>query len=141
MASAQPQRGVKVGTLTCNVSSGFGFIFGSKKSLKCTYARTGGTGEHYSGTFSKYGLDIGFADSARAGLGRGGADLRRAAGGDAAGRLCRRDGRRHDRRRARRQRPVGGLDKSIALQPLSISGNTGLNLAAGVGVITLKYEP
>ena len=35
---------------------------------------------------------------------------------------------------------IGGLDKSIALQPLSVSGNTGLNIAAGVGVITLKYE-
>ena len=32
-------------------------------------------------------------------------------------------------------------DKSIALQPVSVQGNTGLNIAAGVGVITLKYEP
>ncbi len=35
---------------------------------------------------------------------------------------------------------VGGLDKSIALQPVSVQGNTGLNIAAGVGVITLKYD-
>ena len=35
---------------------------------------------------------------------------------------------------------IGGLDKSIALQPVSVQGNTGLNIAAGVGVITLKYE-
>jgi len=34
---------------------------------------------------------------------------------------------------------IGGLDKSIALQPLSVSGSTGLNIAAGVGVITLKH--
>ena len=36
---------------------------------------------------------------------------------------------------------VGGLDKSVALQPLSVQGNTGLNIAAGVGVISLKFEP
>ena len=36
---------------------------------------------------------------------------------------------------------VGGLDKSIALQPLSVQSNTGLNVAAGVGVITLKFTP
>ena len=33
---------------------------------------------------------------------------------------------------------VGGLDKSIALQPLSLEGNKGLNVAAGIGAISLK---
>jgi hypothetical protein len=33
---------------------------------------------------------------------------------------------------------VGGFDRSIALQPLSVEGNTGLAVAAGVGVITLR---
>ncbi len=36
---------------------------------------------------------------------------------------------------------IGGLDKSIALQPLSIEGNTGLNVAAGIGALHLKYAP
>jgi hypothetical protein len=36
---------------------------------------------------------------------------------------------------------VGGLDKSIALQPLSIEGNRGLNVAAGIGSISLKSAP
>ena len=40
-ASAQGSA-VKVGNLTCNVSSGFGFIFGSSKALNCTYAGVGG---------------------------------------------------------------------------------------------------
>lgn len=33
---------------------------------------------------------------------------------------------------------VGGLDRSIALQPLSVEGNTGLSLAAGVGQMRLR---
>ncbi len=36
---------------------------------------------------------------------------------------------------------VGGLDKSIALQPLSVEGNRGLNVAAGVGAISLTSAP
>jgi len=33
---------------------------------------------------------------------------------------------------------VGGSDKSIALQPLSVQAQTGLNLAAGVASLRLK---
>jgi hypothetical protein len=36
---------------------------------------------------------------------------------------------------------LGGFDKSIDLQPLSVRGNEGLNVAAGIGSITLKYTP
>ena len=36
---------------------------------------------------------------------------------------------------------VGGFDRSFALQPLSVSGNEGLNVAAGVGEISLKLTP
>ena len=33
---------------------------------------------------------------------------------------------------------VGGSDRSIALQPISVEGLTGLNVAAGVASITLR---
>src|ERR1700757_2482057 len=61
-ADAAPH-GVKVGTLTCNVASGWGFVFGSSKDLHCTFRgnRTGG-GEHYTGTISKFGVDIGYTE-------------------------------------------------------------------------------
>ncbi len=36
---------------------------------------------------------------------------------------------------------IGGLDKSIALQPLSVEGNKGLNIAAGIGAISLHSSP
>ncbi len=35
---------------------------------------------------------------------------------------------------------MGGFDKSIALQPISITGNSGLNIAAGIGAMELKYQ-
>src|SRR5205814_8108764 len=34
---------------------------------------------------------------------------------------------------------VGGFDRSITLQPVSSEGSTGLNVAAGIGAISLKY--
>jgi len=56
---------VNVGTLTCNVASGFGFIFGSSKALNCTFAGLG-RGEHYVGNITKFGADIGYNVGRRA---------------------------------------------------------------------------
>lgn len=132
--------GIKTGSLTCNVESGFGFLFGSSKSLKCTFVPNTGAGEHYSGTFTKYGVDIGYADNATLvwGVVAATSDRRPGAlegdytGATAGATLVVGLGANV---------LVGGTDRSIALQPLSVQGNTGLNVTAGVGVITLKYEP
>jgi len=56
--------GVKIGTLTCQVASGWGFIFGSSKDLRCNFAPGNGMGEHYIGSISKFGVDIGYTSSA-----------------------------------------------------------------------------
>src|SRR5215470_20356027 len=58
-SAAQAQGGVKVGTLTCNVASGWGFVFGSSRGLNCTFSGPGGV-EYYSGAISKFGVDIGY---------------------------------------------------------------------------------
>lgn len=42
MGSPAQAQAVKAGTLTCNVSSGFGFIFGSSKAVNCTFSPVGG---------------------------------------------------------------------------------------------------
>jgi hypothetical protein len=34
---------------------------------------------------------------------------------------------------------VGGSNRSVALQPLSVSGQVGLNIAAGVAGLDLRY--
>src|SRR5690349_16574775 len=52
--------GVKVGTLNCNVAGGMGFVFGSTKNLACSYEPTKATAEHYAGTISKWGVDVGY---------------------------------------------------------------------------------
>jgi hypothetical protein len=135
-AAAAPH-GVKVGTLTCNVASGWGFVFGSSKDLHCTFRGTHGA-EHYTGSISKYGVDIGYTEGGvlvwgvfaptsdtRSGALDGdyvGATANATVGVGLGANVL-----------------VGGFDRSFALQPLSVSGNTGLNVAAGVGAIRLDH--
>jgi Protein of unknown function (DUF992) len=134
-AQAAPH-GIKVGTLTCNVASGWGFVFGSSKDLHCTF-RGNSHHDHYSGSISKFGVDIGYTDGGvlvwgvfaptsdvRAGALEGdyvGATASATVGVGLGANVL-----------------IGGLDKSIALQPLSVEGNKGLNVAAGIGSISLK---
>ena len=138
-ANAAPH-GVKIGSLTCNVASGWGFVFGSSKDLHCTFRGNRAHGEHYTGTISKFGVDIGYTDGGVLvwGVFAPSSDIREGAlAGDYVG--------------ATASATVGvglganvligGLDKSIALQPLSVEGNKGLNVAAGVGAVTLKSAP
>lgn len=136
-ANAAPS-GVKVGTLTCNVAGGMGFVFGSTKDLRCSYEPTKAAVEHYAGKISKWGVDIGFTGKGKLvwAVFAPSTDVRPGAlAGDYAG--------------ATAQANVGvglganvligGLDKSIALQPLSVEGSTGLNVAAGIGQISLTH--
>lgn len=136
--SAHAQGAVQIGTLTCNVSGGWGFVFGSSKALRCTFARAGGGPEHYGGSINKFGVDIGytqggvllwgvFAPSANLAPGGLSGNYVGATGSATVG--------------AGANVLVGGSNRTISLQPLSIEGNTGLNVAAGIGAISLRYQP
>ncbi|MGD0189764.1 MAG: DUF992 domain-containing protein [Rhizomicrobium sp.] len=130
--------GVKVGVLTCHESSGWGFVLGSTKHLHCTFSNGKGYAEQYEGKVSKFGVDIGYTSSAviiwdvvapNSGAARGalagdyaGAQASVALGGGIGANAL-----------------VGGLHRSVALQPVSIEGETGLNVAAGIGAISLRF--
>jgi hypothetical protein len=136
VANAAPA-GVKVGDLTCNVSSGFGFIFGSSKDLHCTYRPSGHPREHYVGAVNKYGVDIGYTEGGILvwGVFAPTSDL---APGALSGTYAGATADATIGVGLGANVLIGGLKKSIALQPLSIEGNKGLNVAAGIGSITLK---
>jgi len=130
---------VKTGYLTCHEASGWGFVFGSSRELRCSYSSNGGRTEYYSGSVSKFGADIGYLKSsvilwavaattkdikpgALAGhYGGVTASLTLGAGGGA-------------------NVLVGGFENSIALQPISVEGQNGLNVAAGFEELNLKYR-
>lgn len=135
---AQAQAGVAAGTLTCNVASGWGFVFGSSRALRCTFSHPGGI-DHYAGHINKFGVDIGYtqggvmvwgvfaptsnlAPGALSGAYAGATASATVGVGVGANAL------------------VGGNANTITLQPLSIEGNTGLNVAGGIGAISLHFE-
>ncbi len=129
--------GVQAGFLTCNVASGWGFIIGSSRKLRCVWEPEKGVQYNYNGTVGQFGVDIGYhrssvllwtvvsatSDKGAKGLeGSYAGVTAQASVGVGAGVSA----------------LVGGFKKSFTLQPFSISGETGLNAAAGVQSITLK---
>ncbi len=134
-ADAAPS-GIRVGDLTCNVASGWGFVFGSSKDLHCTYRGANGHREHYTGAISKFGVDLGYTEGGvlvwavfapTGDMGKG------ALSGDYVGATA----QATVAVGAGANVLVGGMKKSIDLQPLSVEGSKGLNVAAGIGSISL----
>jgi len=136
-AAAQRPARAKTGILNCDVSGGFGWIIGSQKSVSCTFTPDQpGPREGYVGTITRFGLDIGatarghmvwavFAETvagpgALAGDYVGASGEATVAGGLGANVL------------------VGGSNRTISLQPISVSGQIGLNLAVGVADLSLR---
>jgi hypothetical protein len=133
----QPQARLRVGTLTCVGQGTLGMILGSRERLNCTYVpSTIAPARNYTGTITRLGLDVGIrgqsviiwavlasstqlptdalvgefvgvAADASLGLGAGAQVL------------------------------VGGTRKSVVLQPLSVRGGVGVNIAAGVAGMRL----
>lgn len=140
VSPAQAQGGVQVGVLTCNVSAGWGFIFGATRGLRCTFAPRPGYAEHYVGTISKFGVDIGYLQGAVMVWGVV-APTTRLAPGALTGNYVGVSGGATVGVGATANVLVGGSRRSITLQPVSIQGNTGLNVAAGIASMTLRYAP
>ena len=130
--------GVKAGILECHVASGFGFIFGSSKDLNCLYSPDNHkNSQRYTGKIQKFGVDIGYTQSGillwvviapTNDVDRGalqgkyvGVTAEVTAGAGLGANAL-----------------IGG-GNSMALQPLSISGQQGLNVAGGIGAVTLKW--
>jgi len=139
-APAHAAAGVKVGVLTCDIAAGAGLIIASRKELACRFDGASGRSEVYSGSITKVGLDVG---------GTGGAVLVWAvfapASSVAPGAL---EGRYFGV--SAEVTPgvgvganvlVGGFDRSINLQPISIQGQVGANVAAGIAGMRLVSPP
>jgi hypothetical protein len=130
---------VEVGVLTCKVSGGVGFVFGSTKDLDCVFEGLSGGRDRYVGAINKFGLDLGFTGSsyivwtvlapsvaipagALAGD-YGGVSAEATVGlGVGANAL------------------IGGSENSIALQPVSVQAQQGLNVAVGVAALSLRFD-
>jgi hypothetical protein len=136
-ADAQPVQRVQVGILECRGGASVGFIVGSVTNLGCVLRITGMPEDRYVATIRKVGVDLGITQESAlawnvwapvAQLGPGalsgnyaGAQGSATVGIGVGGNVL-----------------VGGSDNSIALQPLSVQGQVGLNVAAGLESLELR---
>lgn len=130
------QSRARAGMLTCSVSGGLGLIVTSQRGMACVFEPSRGLAEQYVGVIRRFGLDIGatqqgviawavlsegsVAPGSLAGSYVGGSAEATVGAGLGANVL------------------VGGSSRQVTLQPVSISGQTGLNLAVGVGDLELR---
>jgi hypothetical protein len=130
--------GVKIGLLTCDIGGGLGYVLGSAREADCVFTSTTGREitDQYSGDVRKLGIDLGFTTRSRliwavfaptAGYHRGslaglyvGASAEATLGAGVGANLL-----------------IGGTSGSIHLQAISVTGQLGLNIAAGSASITL----
>jgi hypothetical protein len=139
LASVHPadaQR-VRAGVLTCDVAPGIGFIIGSQKAVACFFApELPGPRHLYDGSISKFGLDIGTTEGGVMVWGvytetLGGPDFLAGDYLGASGEVTIGAG-------LGANVLVGGSNRTIALQPISVESTVGLNLAIGVAELRLR---
>jgi uncharacterized protein DUF992 len=134
-ADAQPRQ-VQVGQLTCSLSASIGLILGSQKNVNCVFrGQPGEPEEAYTGTMTTIGVDIGvttggvivwtvFADSNRyRGMLAGtyaGATAEASVGAGVGANVL-----------------VGGSNHTVTLQPISLQGQLGFDIGAGIGALEL----
>lgn len=130
---------VRMGTLQCHIDGNAGFIVGSHTGLTCVLRRLNGVREYYHGSITKIGVDVGFtADTELVWLvfapslqiepgaleGRyWGVSAEATAGVGIGANVL-----------------IGGFDRSINLQPISVQGQTGVDIAAGVAGMRLIHS-
>jgi len=135
-ADAQSRTRTRVGTLTCDVAPGVGLILGSRKAVDCVYTSSSRRyRERYTGSVGRLGIDIGFTGGGKlawavfAPSRRGpgalagtyvGAGAEATVGAGLGANVL-----------------VGGSDRSVALQPLSIGVQTGANVALAASSLEL----
>ncbi|CAN1721722.1 DUF992 domain-containing protein [Hyphomicrobium sp. 1Nfss2.1] len=129
---------VEIGVLTCQVSGGIGFVFGSSKDLECTFKGPRSI-EHYFGSIDKFGIDLGFTDRVKI-VWTVFAPTRDLAPGALAGKYGGVSAEATVGLGVGANALLGGSHNSIALQPLSVSGQEGLNIAVGVAALRLRAE-
>ena len=131
---------MRAGILQCQGGQNVGFVVGSVTSLECVFQSEGRRPEPYIATVRRFGLDLGFteqtqfswavnAPNSRLGRGElagnyGGVGANASVGIGGGGNFL-----------------VGGPANAYALQPISVQGQTGLNVAAGIAGIELQPVP
>jgi len=127
----------KVGTLTCDISGGIGLIITSKKDVTCMFTPSQpGPREVYTGSITKFGLDVGGTTGGEMVWAVDAPTTRRF--GALAGHYGGASGEATVGAGIGANVLVGGSNRTVTLQPVSVQGQAGLNLAVGVSELELR---
>jgi hypothetical protein len=139
LASAQAQQPdrVKVGVLECRGGASVGFIVGSVTNLGCVFRADGMPEDRYIATIRKVGVDLGITQESALAWGVY-APVARLGPGDLSGNYAGAQGSASVGVGLGGNVLIGGSANSIALQPLSVQGQVGLSVAAGLAALELR---
>src|SRR4051812_42011263 len=134
---AQSQQGVQLGVLNCRGGASTGFIVGSVTNLGCVLTNTGRPDQPYVATIRKVGIDLGITEQTALSWAVF-APVNYAGFGDISGNYGGAQGSATFGVGLGANVLVGGSQNSVALQPLSLQGSTGLSIAAGLQSLELR---
>ena len=132
-----PLNRVQVGVLECRGGASIGFIVGSVTHLGCVLRIAGMPEDRYVATIQKVGIDIGITEETSMAWGVY-APVARLGPGDLSGNYVGADGSAAIGVGVGGNVLIGGSNNSIALQPLSVQGSVGLDVAAGLESLELR---
>ncbi len=136
-AAQQPMQRVQVGILECRGGASVGFIVGSVTHLGCVFRADGRPEDRYVATIRKVGLDLGITEESALAWGVY-APVAQLGPGDLSGDYAGAQGSATLGVGIGGNVLVGGSANSIALQPLSVQGQVGINVAAGLASLELR---
>ena len=137
IASANAMPPVRAGILQCQGGQNVGFVVGSVTSLECVFQSEGRRPEPYIATVRRIGVDLGFTEQTQFSWAVN-APTSRLPRGDLAGNYGGVGANASVGLGGGGNFLVGGPANSYALQPISLQGQTGLNVAAGVAGLELQ---
>ena len=133
----QPMQRVQVGVLECRGGASVGFIVGTVTNLGCVLRVDGMPEDRYIATIRKVGLDLGITQESALAWGVF-APVARLGPGDLSGTYAGAQGSATLGVGVGGNVLVGGSNNSIALQPLSVQGQVGVSVAAGLESLELR---
>jgi len=140
-AAQKTSSGVKVGLLSCQTvpGSGLNLIIHSTRDVTCSFeSSAGGSPEHYNGEMGiALGIDLNISQDETIGFSVLTADFK-AGTHQLAGKYAGVKASATIGVGGGAAVLLGGSDDSITLQPLAISGSTGVGVAAGIGYLYLE---
>ena len=136
-ANAQQVERVQLGVLECRGGASIGLIVGSVTNLGCVLRSSGRPDDFYVATIRKIGVDLGITQETALAWGVF-APAKWVGPGDLAGNYAGAQGSAAIGVGAGGNVLVGGSNNSVALQPLSLQGQVGLSVAAGLESLELR---